>query len=57
MDHHCGGGLRVKYGATFFDWLDDQLLMIEDYTYVGTDFRGDLDLALLVDEQWGDLGE
>ena len=31
--------------------------MIEDYVYVDTDFRGDPNLSLLVDHQWGDMGE
>jgi hypothetical protein len=33
------------------------MMMIDDYTYVGLDFQGDLDLALLEDAQWGDLGK
>jgi hypothetical protein len=32
------------------------MLMIDDYTYASFDFRGDPDLALLEDDQWGDLG-
>jgi hypothetical protein len=31
--------------------------MIEDYAYAGLDFRGDLDLALPEDAQWGDIGK
>ena len=50
-----GAGAKVKYGAPFFHWLNDQILMIEDYAYVGTEFRGDPDLPLLVDAQWGDI--
>ena len=57
MSHHGGGGSKFKYGTTFFGCLDDQLLMIEDYAYVGTDSRGDLDLALPVYAQWGDMGD
>jgi hypothetical protein len=33
------------------------MLMVDDYAYAGLDFRGDLDLALLDDAQWGDLGK
>jgi hypothetical protein len=33
------------------------MLMIDDYAYVGLDFRGDPDLVLPEDAQWGDLGE
>ena len=57
LARHGGGGSKVKYGSAFFHWLDDQLLMIEDYVYVGTDFRRDVDLALLVGSQWGDIGK
>ena len=35
-----GGGSKVKYEAPFFQWLNDQILMIENYAYAGTDFRG-----------------
>jgi hypothetical protein len=33
------------------------MLMINDYTYAGLDFREDPDLVLLEDAQWGDLSE
>ena len=29
--------------------------MVEDYAYVGTDFRGDPDLSLPPGAQWGDV--
>ena len=35
----------------------DQLLMVEDYAYVGTDFSGDPDLLLPLGGQWGDIGK
>ena len=31
--------------------------MIEDYAYAGLDFRGDPDLILPEDTQWGDIGK
>ena len=31
--------------------------MIEDYTYAGTDFRGDPDLSLPPGAHWGDIDE
>jgi hypothetical protein len=31
--------------------------MIEDYAYAGLDFRGDPDLALPEDAQWGNIGK
>ena len=51
------GGSKFKYGVAFFRCLDEQLLMIEEYAYTGTDLRGDPDLALVVYDQWGDISE
>ena len=48
---------KVKFGAPFFQWLNDQILMIEYYAYAGTDFKGDLDLPLPPGGQWGDMGK
>jgi hypothetical protein len=50
-------GPIVKYDDIFFDWLQNQMLMVDDYTYAELDFRGDPDLALPEDAQWGDLGK
>jgi hypothetical protein len=47
----------IKYDDTFFDWLQPQMLMVDDYAYAGLDFQGDLDLVLPEDAQWGDLGK
>jgi hypothetical protein len=52
-----GGVPIVKYDQAFFQWLRDQLIMVEDYAYVGTDFRGDPDLALPEGSQWGEIGK
>jgi hypothetical protein len=56
MARHVAGPI-VKYDDIFFDWLQNQMLMVDDYAYVGLDFRGDPDLALPEDAQWGDLGK
>ena len=48
---------KVKFGAPFFRWMNDQILMIEDYAYAGTDFRGDPNLPLPPSAQWGDIGK
>ena len=53
MAHTGGRGAKVNYGSAFFHWLDDQLLMVEDYAYDGTEFRGYPNLPLAVDSQWG----
>ena len=48
---------KVKFGDPFFRWLRDQLLMVEEHAYVGTDFSGDPDLPLPPSGQWGDIGK
>ena len=48
---------RVKFGDAFFRWLWDQILMVEDYAYAGTDFTGDPDLPLPPGGKWGDIGK
>ena len=48
---------KVKFGDLFFKWLQDQILMVEDYAYTGTDFTGDLSLPLPPGEQWGNIGK
>ena len=57
MAHMGAGRGKVKFGAPFFHWLNDQILMIEDYAYTGTDFRGDPDLPLPLGPQWGNMGK
>ena len=46
MAHTGGGRAKVKFEAAFFRWLRDQILMIEDYAYAGTNFRGNPNLPL-----------
>ena len=36
MAHTGAGRGRVKFSDLFFRWLRDQILMVEDYAYVGT---------------------
>jgi hypothetical protein len=56
MAWHVAGPI-VKYDDIFFDWLQNQMLMVDDYAYVRLDFLGDPYLALPEDAQWGDLGK
>jgi len=46
MAHH-GDVPIITYLHVFFQWLRDQLVMIEDYAYARTKFHGDPDLELL----------
>jgi hypothetical protein len=43
----------IKYDDTLFDWLQLQMLMVDDYSYVGLDFRGDPNLVLPEDSKGG----
>jgi len=52
-----GGVPTITYGPTFFRWLRDQLIMIEDYACVGTDFCGDPYLTFPKGAHWGDIGK
>jgi hypothetical protein len=56
MARHVAGPF-VKYDDIFFVWLQNQMLMVDDYAYAQLDFRGDPNLALPEDAQWGDLGK
>ena len=57
MAHTGAGGGKLKFGDPFFRLLRNQILMVEDYAYVGTDFHGDIDLPLPPGSQWGDIGK
>ena len=48
---------KVKFGDSFFRWLRDRLLMVEDYAYAVTNFSGYPDLPLPPGGQWGDIGK
>jgi hypothetical protein len=56
MARHVAGPI-IKYDDTFFDWLRPQMLMVDDYAYVGLDFRRDPYLVLPEGAQWGELGK
>lgn len=55
MSRHAGQS-HISFSDTFFGWFDRQEMFFSEYPYVGMDFRGDPDLALSADEQWGALG-
>ena len=40
------GPIRHYFDDGFFDWLNSQIIMIEDYPYAGMNFTGDPELAL-----------
>lgn len=51
LARHGGDGPIVRYATTFFDLLGQQIVPIKDFLYVGMDYRGDLDIPLLVGAQ------
>jgi hypothetical protein len=55
MARHVAGPI-IKYNDSFFNWLQPWMLIIDDYAYTSLDFRGDPDLALPKNDQWGELG-
>jgi hypothetical protein len=56
MARHVWGPI-IKYNDTLFNWLRPQILMVDNYTYVRLDFKGDLDLVLPEGFEWGELGK
>ena len=57
MAHTGVGRGKVKFGDPFFWWLRDQLLMVENYAYAGTNFSGDPDLPLSPSGKLGNIGK
>ena len=55
--HRFGEGrLSNPYPADFFPWWRWQIVAIDDYPYVGIDFRGDPDMTLPTGAAYGDIG-
>ena len=48
---------RTTWDDEFFQWWGEQIITVEDYPYVGMDFRGDLDLVLPPGAAWGTVGK
>ena len=46
---------RMTFDDEFFTWWDQQIITVDDYPYVGMDFRGDPDLVLPPNVAWGDI--
>ena len=57
MPHLGGVEPKVSYGDGFFHWLRNQLLMIEDYAYDGSDFHHDPEFFLPEGDMWDDRGK
>lgn len=57
MERLGGGEQTHAYDMDYFDWLDEQAIMIDDYAYVGTNFHHGPELVFPLGEQLSDLGE
>ena len=51
-----GGRVSNPYPADLFPWWRRQIVAIDDYPYVGIDFRGDPDMPLPPGSAYGDIG-
>jgi hypothetical protein len=51
MARHCVVPI-VKHDKVFFQWMRNQLIMVEEYAYAWTKFHGDLDLSLPEGLSW-----
>ena len=54
--YRLGGGSPRHYDEDFFNWWTRITFCVDEYCYVGMDYRGDPDLPLPADAQWGDIG-
>jgi len=55
--HPEEGSEVVRFPLEYFHWLENQVFAIQDFPYVGMDYRGDPDMALPPGEKWDDLGK
>ena len=47
----------MSWGTLIREWLECQMIFIQDWPYAGMDFRGDPDMQLPAGEQWDDGGK
>ena len=52
-----GGRVANPYPTKLFPWWRRQIVAIDDYPYVGIDFRGDPDIPLPLGVAYGDIGK
>jgi len=55
--HGGGEGPMIQYTPDLFGWMENQIIMIEDFSYAGMDYTDDPNMPLLDAMQWGDLGK
>jgi hypothetical protein len=47
----------TPYNDDFFFWWRRQIIALDDYSYVGIDFRGDPDMPLPLGVTYGAIGK
>jgi len=55
--HQKEGTEVVQFTPEYFRWLENQIFIIQDFPYLGMDYRGDPDMTLPRGEQWDDRGK
>ena len=51
-----GGSVQSIYNDDFYFWWERQLPALEQFPYLGLDFRGDINLVLPPRGAWGESG-
>jgi hypothetical protein len=51
-----GGKVPTPYNDDFLFWRRRQVIAIDDYPYVGINYRGDPDMSFPPDSTYGDIG-
>jgi len=51
------GQSQISFSNAFFEWFDCQEMVFVEYPYIGMDFQGDPDLALLAGQKWSVMGK
>jgi hypothetical protein len=49
--------VSTPYNDDFFFWWQRQIIALDDYPYVGIDFRGDPDMSLPPRAAYGAIGK
>ena len=51
-----GGRVQTPYNDELFFWWRQQVITLDDYPYIGIDFRGDTDMPLPPGFAYKDIG-
>ena len=51
-----GGSVTTPYPPDFFHWQRRQIMAIDDYSYIGIEFRIDPNMPIPLGAAYGDIG-